>query len=141
MRAFAAGLLLAFLMLAGCSDTDDGGEAMPTTSSTSSMTAAADAVALSIATSGAYPVNPGFDPSTLSVPAGAKVTVTFSNADPLPVTHNIVFEKMGSSDSIGSGDQTTVELTAPSEPGELLFFCSIGDHRDRGMEGTLTVTA
>lgn len=165
MRALAAGLILALLFLAGCSD--DGGDAGADTdadggaggsgggasggatggsgggsaSATGTGGSAPREATLAISATGAYPVNPGFDPTTASVPAGAVVHVTFTNGDVLPVQHNVVFEKMGSSDTIGSGEETTFDVTAPLEPGTIAYYCSIGDHRDRGMEGTLTVTA
>jgi plastocyanin len=168
MRALAAGLLLALLMTAGCSDKggDDGdadsggslsggvtgpaGGAGAGAGGSSSATgtggaAAGQETSLEVATSGVYPVNPGFTPATVSVPAGALVHVTFSNEDPASavVQHNWVVEGIAgaSSDAIGNGEQSAFDFTAPTEPGEFAFYCSIGDHRDRGMEGTLTVTA
>ena len=174
MRALAAGLVLALLMTAGCSDKggDDGdGDADAGANGSVSGGAGAGAgasgsgsqssgggtggagggagasqqeVTLEVATSGVYPANPGFDPATASVPSGALVHATFTNADPaaLVVQHNWVVEGIegASSDSIGQGEESSFDFTAPA-PGEYAFYCSIGDHRDRGMEGTLTVTA
>jgi plastocyanin len=165
MRALAAGFVLALLMTAGCSDQGDGaddGDGPGTSGSVSGGAGAgtggagagagggsgngtAGETTLEVSTSGVYPANPGFDPSTLSVPAGALVHVTFSNTDPASavVQHNWVVDGIAgvSSDAIASGEQSSFDFTAPSEPGEFAFYCSIGDHRDRGMEGTLTVTA
>jgi plastocyanin len=162
MRAFALLLLLA-LALAGCSDDGDSdGEPSTTgpsgtsgtsgtmgtsgTSGTSGNPGIApqpDAVAITVASVGIYPVNPAYDPADVQVPAGAVVTVTFNNEDPNPVvSHNWVVEGIegAASDNIGSGETTTFDFTAPLEAGEYVFYCSIGDHRDRGMEGTLSVT-
>ncbi|MFA5944762.1 MAG: cupredoxin domain-containing protein [Candidatus Thermoplasmatota archaeon] len=144
MRGLAAGLLLGLVMIAGCSDSSDDGDSSSSSSSTSTTTGPAPAdVGLAIASVGAYPVNPSFDPSTASVPAGAVVHVSFSNNDVLPIQHNIVVEGIpgAASDTIGSGDQSAFNFIAPDSPGEFTFYCAIGDHRERGMEGTLTVTA
>ena len=168
MRALAAGLLLALLMTAGCTDKGgDGGDAGAdgslsggvsgggagagagaggsSSASGTGGAAAGQETSLEVATSGVYPANPGFTPATVSVPAGALVHVTFSNEDPASavVQHNWVVDGIAgaASDAIGSGEQSSFDFTAPMEAGEFAFYCSIGDHRDRGMEGTLTVTA
>jgi plastocyanin len=143
MRGLAFGLLLALVATAGCSDDGDDadGNDMPGPSP-SGMAAMGDEVELRVHTTGAYPANPGFGPSAPTVPAGALVHVTFDNQDPLPVQHNWVVEGIAgaSSDTIGSGDSTSFDFSAPDEPGSFAIYCSIGDHRDRGMESTLTVS-
>ena len=147
MRGLAAGLVLALLLLAGCADSDDTGDGGPSATGTSTgagNATAGDEVSLEVAATGAYPANPGFSPETISVPAGALVHVTFTNGDSVPVVqHNWVVEGIAdaSSDTVAPGEQSTFDFTAPDEAGEFAFYCSIGDHRDRGMEGTLTVTA
>ncbi|MHB1260913.1 MAG: cupredoxin domain-containing protein [Thermoplasmatota archaeon] len=143
MRGLAAGLVLALLLLAGCADNegDDSGSSDTNTATGGVLAGAPKQADLAIASTGAYPANPGFDPTTASVPAGAIIHVTFTNGDLLPVQHNVIFEMMGGSDTIGSGEETRFDLKAPDTPGEFAFYCSVGDHRDRGMEGTLTVTA
>lgn len=147
MRPALVLLLFAVLALAGCaSDTDPSGEADDTTTTTpptASTPAAPAPVTLSVATSGTYPVDPGFAPATLSAPSGAAVTVEFENADQNPVTmHDWVLEGVDGAavGAIGGGETASATFTAPA-PGEYAYFCSIGDHRARGMEGTLTVTA
>jgi plastocyanin len=155
--------VLVLLLLAGCSDGGggDGGDAggdgtsgpggatggtggtMTATGTGTGMPAAPREATLAVAAVGAYPVNPAFDPPTASVPAGALVQVTFSNNDLLPFQHNWVVEGIAdaSSATIAQNEQDTFAFTAPDAPGTFAFYCSIGDHRDRGMEGTLTVTA
>lgn len=165
-------LSLAALLLPGCSDSGDGGDggddgnggtglgggasgggasasgsvsATQTGSGSNGTGGAGSApVELSVAAVNAYPVNPAFDPSALSVPANALVQVTFANEDLVPVVqHNWVVDGIpgASSDTIGPGTETTFTFTAPATPGEFTFYCAVGDHRDRGMEGTLTVTS
>ncbi|HUR26329.1 MAG TPA: cupredoxin domain-containing protein [Candidatus Thermoplasmatota archaeon] len=167
MRALVAATLLSVLILAGCSGkggnegTGDGGAGGASASVSGGPSGSAGTgpggaangtggaggakeTSISVSAVGTYPANPSFDPSSLSVPAGALVHVTFTNQDRLPVVqHNWVVEGIegASSDTVGSGAQSAFDFTAPAGPGEFTFYCSIGDHRDRGMEGTLTVSA
>ncbi|TFV44618.1 cupredoxin domain-containing protein [Blastococcus sp. TF02A-35] len=57
-------------------------------------------------------------------------------------THDLVVERDGedvaASDTIGPGGSATV--TVDLEPGEYVFYCSIGSHRAMGMELTVRVT-
>ena len=102
----------------------------------------AQRVQLEVATSGQYPANAGFAPTTLSAPAGAIVELTFRNADALPVfRHDWVLEGVSGAytDAIMPGETAEITFTAP-EPGTYTYFCSVGDHRERGMAGTFTVT-
>lgn len=138
MRGLATGLGLALLLLAGCSDTDGADDGGP------SPAGPGKEVDLAVAATGAYPASPAFTPAALSVPAGAVVHVTFTNQDATPVVqHNWVVEGIAGagSETVGPGEESVFDFTAPAKAGEFAFYCSIGDHRDRGMEGTLTVTA
>ena len=57
-------------------------------------------------------------------------------------THDLVVERdgedVGGTDQIGPGESSTV--TVSLEPGEYVFYCSVGNHRSMGMEVTVTVT-
>jgi plastocyanin len=57
-------------------------------------------------------------------------------------SHNVVVERDGEdvaeSEVINGGDTSTVSVTL--EPGEYVFYCSVGNHRAMGMEVTVTVT-
>ncbi|HLF16788.1 MAG TPA: cupredoxin domain-containing protein [Candidatus Thermoplasmatota archaeon] len=144
MRVVALVALLTFALIAGCSDkggSDDGTTTAPTT--TMGIAPQPDEVSLSVAATGAFPANPVFDPATLQVPAGAMVNLTFSNEDLILVTnHNWVIDDISgaSTDSIAPGEQTTITFTAPLAAGDHAYYCSITGHRERGMEGTLSVT-
>jgi plastocyanin len=77
--------------------------------------------------------------STTATAKAGKVTVDFTNSQPLP--HDVAIESsggevIGQTDTTAEGsDSTEVEL----EPGTYTFFCTVPGHRDAGMEGTLTV--
>jgi plastocyanin len=47
-------------------------------------------------------------------------------------------EDVAQSDVIPPGETTT--FTVALEPGEYVFYCSVGNHRSMGMETTVTVT-
>ena len=72
--------------------------------------------------------------------AAGTYTITVNNEG--DATHDLVVEKDGNdvakSDTVGPGDSTT--LTVDLEPGDYVFYCSIGDHRQMGMETPVTVS-
>lgn len=143
MSALRVLLVLPLLAFAGCAADD--AAPTPTTSVPTPPTGgnATGPAELFVNTTGTYPVNPGFGPASLEVPAGMKVKVTFRNAETAPiVAHDWVLEGVEGAAvaSQDPGQTGTVEFDAPA-PGEYAYFCSIGDHRERGMEGTLTVKA
>jgi plastocyanin len=45
--------------------------------------------------------------------------------------------ELGGTDAIGEGETTGTTLSIPA--GEYEFYCSIGDHAELGMKGTLRV--
>jgi plastocyanin len=57
-------------------------------------------------------------------------------------SHDLVIERDGedvaATEILSSGGSET--LTATLEPGEYVFYCSVGNHRSMGMEITVTVT-
>ena len=81
----------------------------------------------------------GWDPAELTAPAG-EVTITMDNPDRNQMPHNVAIEGAGVQEVgnvVQPGDVS--EVTATLEPGEYTFYCSVGQHRANGMEGTLTV--
>jgi plastocyanin len=132
MRAFT---LLALLMavsmpLAACGDDDesegDGGGGQASGGAGQTLRIAAD---------------PGgelaFDKSSLTAEAG-NVTIVMANPSDLP--HAVEIEGGGvevAGDTVMKGGVS--EASADLEPGEYEFYCPVGNHRDAGMEGTLTV--
>ncbi len=73
--------------------------------------------------------NVAFDTSTIAVPAGAEVTVQFTNLDSVP--HNFaVYETSQANEPIFVGEiinegTTTYTFTAPSQPGTYFFRCDV----------------
>jgi len=92
-----------------------------------------------------------FIPATVSVPAGAEVTVTFNNVgvlehnwvlipndvDPLRATNQDSLPGAVSG-SVAAGSSVTFTFTAPA-PGAYRFVCTIPGHAAGGMVGTLTI--
>jgi plastocyanin len=76
------------------------------------------------------------DEDTLT--AGSYTVEVVNNGN---ASHDLVIQQgdndIAKSDSIGPGDTTT--LTVDLQPGEYVFYCSIGNHRQMGMEKTVTV--
>jgi uncharacterized cupredoxin-like copper-binding protein len=80
------------------------------------------------------------DPSDPTVQAG---TVSFRVTNDGGVDHNLEVEgpegeaELERDVAPGESGTLTVDL---STPGGYEFYCPVGDHRDRGMEGEITVT-
>ncbi len=118
MKALVALLLL--VALAGCGSDDDG----------DGSEAAGGGARLEVTA-----VDFAFEPDALEVDAGG-ATLVLANEGEFP--HALAVEgEDAASDTIDPGAST--ELTLDLEPGSYTVFCPVGDHRDRGMEGTLVV--
>ena len=77
-----------------------------------------------------------FDPTEVTVPAGATVRLTFVN-ESTSVPHNLTFGDpidAGTAVTVAPGDSEVIEFTAP-EAGEYTFVCTLHP----GMEGVLVV--
>jgi plastocyanin len=80
-----------------------------------------------------------FNPPTISVDAG---TVTFKLTNDGETSHALEIEGNDveeETDTIGPGEST--ELTVDLAEGEYEIYCPVGNHKDMGMVGTLTVGA
>ncbi len=78
-----------------------------------------------------------FDPSEISVQVGETVKVVLNAVD---MPHDFVVDELDvRSDVANPGETVEVEFT-PTEAGEFEYYCSVGNHREMGMVGTLTVT-
>jgi plastocyanin len=129
----SAGVLLA----AGCGDDEDegggGGASTPeATEEAAGGGGGGEALTLTADPGGDI----SWEPSELSAPAGS-VTIKLVNESDVP--HAVEVEGNGveeESETITAGE---TELTVDLEAGEYTFYCPVGDHRQQGMEGTLTV--
>jgi plastocyanin len=88
-----------------------------------------------------------FSPAHIEVIAGQPVSLTLTNQDSI-TPHNFTLQDSdGGLDidtDVGAGASVVVEFT-PQVPGSYSFYCNkklpfMKSHRDRGMEGRLTVT-
>jgi plastocyanin len=79
--------------------------------------------------------NLAFNPTTLAVPAGAKVTLTFSNQD--STEHSVTLDNGGGEVEAEGGDTKSFSFTAP-QSGTLAFHCK---YHPTTMKGTITVGA
>ena len=78
-----------------------------------------------------------FEPSSLEVPAGAEVVVSFENAGAM--AHNVQFPEFeAGTENIGSGKNETITFTA-GESGTYEFLCDVPGHAQAGMKGELKV--
>lgn len=78
-----------------------------------------------------------FSPSTITVKAGEKVKLTFMNTGKAP--HDLMIKEIGKgTKTISGGQSDTIEFTAPNS-GTLSFFCSVGNHAEKGMMGMMKV--
>ena len=64
-------------------------------------------------------------------------TYTISLRNDGSVPHNLTITGVGKTADVQPGETVTTELTL--KQGGLEYFCSIGDHADQGMTGTLNV--
>ncbi len=77
-----------------------------------------------------------FKPSVITVKKGTQVKITFTNAGGM---HKFkIVELNVATSTIASGKSETVTFT-PDKAGSYEFYCSVGNHRQMGMKGTLIV--
>ncbi|MHB8507413.1 MAG: cupredoxin domain-containing protein [Candidatus Dormibacteria bacterium] len=76
-----------------------------------------------------------FEPATLSVSAGVRVTLNLKNSG--KVEHNLSIPSLGVDTDAPAGQTISVTFTPSTAATTVEFFCKY--HRDRGMVGSLTV--
>jgi plastocyanin len=130
----SAGVLLA----AGCGDDEDegdGGGAASTPEATEESSGGGgggEALTLTADPGGSI----SWEPGELSAPAGS-VTIKLVNESDVP--HAVEVEGNGVEEESETITASETELTVDLEAGEYTFYCPVGQHRQNGMEGTLTV--
>jgi plastocyanin len=138
MRRFT---LLAVLCLAfaGCGGGDDeggGGGAATSTPAAESTPEAASGGGERLQLAAPADGSLAFDKTELTAKAGT-VTIDFDNPSSTP--HAVEIEGGGVEEASETVSGGKASVTAELEPGEYTFYCPVGNHRDGGMEGTLTV--
>ena len=77
-----------------------------------------------------------FAPATLSVNKGDTVKITFKNSGGM---HDLVIDEFNVATKVlQTGGEETVEFVA-NKAGTFEYYCSVANHRQMGMVGTLTV--
>jgi plastocyanin len=140
-------LALGLGALTACGGNSDAGDAAATTTTSSAAETTTGATESSAASGGASQTQAltatednfsiSLDKDTLT--AGTyEITVVNKGS----ATHDLAVEEDGTTeeqtDSIAPGGSTT--LTVDLDPGEYVFYCTIGNHRAMGMEITVQVT-
>ena len=115
-RAIAASCLLLTAALAGCGEEQ---ESEP----------AAVSQSLSVEAFDFY-----FEPTTLAVDVGARVTIELTNSG--SVSHSWTSTDLDAEIEVAEGESGTVEFTVLDEPGSVDFFCKF--HPDE-MQGTVSI--
>lgn len=82
-----------------------------------------------------------FRPNRLRADPDEVLVVQLANQGPSP--HDIEFElddfRVETSERVAPGQVTEISFYAPAVPGRYSFYCTVGDHRARGMSGVLEV--
>jgi plastocyanin len=124
LRRFTLTLALCSVLLAGCGDDDEPGR---------TVTAPANAK-LRVAA-----VEYSFDPSTIVLRGAGTLTVTLRNKGSL--AHNLKVlrgdEEVGGTPTLPAGRSGSARMNL--EHGSYRMICSVGDHEELGMVGTLRV--
>jgi plastocyanin len=129
------------LLAAGCGDDEDedgGGGAASTPEATEEAPAedsgggGGEAITLTADPGGEI----SWEPGELSAAAGS-VTINLVNESDVP--HAVEVEGNGVEEESETITGSETELTVDLEAGEYTFYCPVGQHRQNGMEGTLTV--
>lgn len=79
--------------------------------------------------------NFGFNPATLQATTGETIQLSITSAG----THTFTIDELGVNQRLSSG-ANTVSFT-PNRSGTFSYYCAISGHRERGMIGSLTVSA
>ena len=124
MRRFALVLALCPLLVSGCGGEDEPGR---------TVTAPANATLRVVADE--Y----SFDPSGIDLAGAGTLTVTLRNKGSL--AHNLKVirgdEEIGGTPTLPAGQTESARLNL--EHGNYRIICSVGDHEELGMTGTLRV--
>ena len=132
------GLLVAASTVAACGGGDDNGSEATATATeesggTSSGGGGGETLDLAAPADGSLK----FDKTALEAKAG-KVTINFDN--PSSVPHAVEVEGNGVEEETKTITKGKASVTVDLKAGEYEFYCPVGNHRQQGMEGKLTVS-
>lgn len=78
-----------------------------------------------------------FNPKSIDLKAGETVSIKYKNVGNLP--HDFVITGLAAKTNVlQAGQEQTITVTA-AQAGTYTFYCSVGNHKQLGMEGTVTV--
>lgn len=84
-----------------------------------------------------------FYPNQFSAAPGEKIAVHLKNNEPAGHEHTIAFGLptgvIALKDPIPPGEEGYFAFTAPTAPGDYQFWCTVGEHKELGMTGTMTL--
>jgi plastocyanin len=147
-RSVGAGLIAAALVTLSACGSDDGGDTAADSSSSSSSSSSPSETASGAPGAGSTETTQTLDVSSVDFDfelastdlAAGEYTIELTNDG--SATHDLVVERDGEdvaeTEDVGPGQSSSVTVTL--DPGEYVFYCSIGNHRAMGMEVTVTVT-
>ncbi|GIW68475.1 MAG: hypothetical protein KatS3mg099_423 [Candidatus Parcubacteria bacterium] len=78
-----------------------------------------------------------FKPDRIEVPQGATVRIVFNNVDG---NHDWVIDEFNARTPVISTGETAEVTFVADKAGSFEYYCSVGNHRELGMKGTLVVT-
>lgn len=118
----AAAMLLTTFTAGGCSSSTSAAPAGPASTASSTSTTGTDTITIQ---------GFKFEPATLTVHPGQKITVVNKDA----TTHTLTANPAGPFDTGNIAGGATTVFTAPTAPGNYTYICTIHQF----MHGTLTV--
>jgi plastocyanin len=141
-RRFAALFVIAAAVavpIAGCGGGDDDNSTSADTGEATQASAPGVAAGGAGQTVDMSAVDFKFNPSDPTVKSG-NVTVNLTNDGQAP--HSLEIEDVNGQDEeiegdVSSGESGTLAVNLP--PGKYEFYCPVGNHREMGMEGEITV--
>jgi alcohol dehydrogenase (cytochrome c) len=86
-----------------------------------------------------------FYPNQLTAQPSEKLALHLINSEAAELEHNVAIALetgvTGLKETITAGEDGYFAFTAPDTPGDYTFWCNVGEHKELGMQGTLTVAA
>lgn len=77
-----------------------------------------------------------FKPNELEVEVGQPVKIVLTSVEGM---HDFVIDEFNAKTTVAKAGETVEVTFTPTKAGEYKFYCSVGEHRAQGMEGTLIV--